>query len=395
MDWVVCGACLISVVVLGGGDPVANDQRFWPVLFLVLFGSVPLLWRRSHPAVVLAVVLCAFCVSLAVAPLTVLAGLLCAAYAAALYGRSRVRTIVGVAAAVALLLAFGMTLPVTQGTQIRGPLETAPFGFGLAWVAGDRTRARLAYVAGLEERAVWLERERDEQSRLAAEEERVRIARELHDVVTHNVSLIAVHAGAARVTSASHPERAEEALSLIERTARATLSELRALLGVLRRGHEPELPMRPQPSLAQMDELLDQARAAGLRVTARVEGRVHSLPVVTDLCAYRVMQEALTNAVKHAPRSTVRVLLCYEAEALTLTIVDDGASLPGGGQTGHGLAGMRERVTLAGGELTVGPVPGGFGVRAHMPLLGDGALVDASQPRAPLAEATPAREQPA
>lgn len=398
MDWIVCGACLASVGVLaslgvlGGVDPAANHQPFW--LALVLFGTVSLLWRRSHPGVVLVVLSCAFFVSLAVAPLVVLAALLCAAYAAALYGRPRVRTAAGVAAAAALVLAFGTELLATPGTQMRGPLQVALFGFGLAWVAGDRARTRRAYVAGLEERAARLERERDEQSRLAAEEERGRIARELHDVVAHNVSLIAVQAGAARATSASHPERALEALGIVERTARTTLSELRALLGVLRKGDASESPLRPQPSLAQMNELFDEARAAGLHVTARVEGHVCTLAAMTDLCAYRLMQEALTNAIKHAPRSNVRVLLRYEAEAVTISVVDDGATAPGVGQPGHGLAGMRERVALAGGRLNVGPESGGgFRVQARLPLDGDGPLVDGPQPPAPPAEATPVEEQ--
>jgi signal transduction histidine kinase len=336
---------------------------------------------------------CAFGLSLAAVPLLTLPGLLCASYAVAAYARPRTRVAAGVVAIAALVAAFGAAFLAPE-TRLSSPLHVALFGFGLAWLAGDRARTRRAYIAGLQERAARLERERDEQTRLAAEEERARIARELHDVVAHNVSLIAVQAGAARTTGARHPERAGEALSLIEGTARTTLSELRDLLGVLRRDDvrgAQKPPLRPQPSLAQMDVLLAQARAAGLQVTARVQGRVRELPAMTDLCAYRVLQESLTNAVKHAPGSHVRLLLSWRAQALAIVVSDDGPGSPdhaaarataraAGAEPaasvapdgpGHGLAGMRERVALAGGELQAGPARGGgFRVQARLPLGG-------------------------
>src|SRR5439155_17865577 len=195
--------------------------------------------------------------------------------------------------------------------------------------------------------------------RRATDEERSRIARELHDVIAHNVSVIAVQAGAARTTAAANPDRAGTALELIEGTARRTLGELRTLLGVLRKGSAPAPPRQPQPTLAQLDELVAQSRDAGLHVEVRVEGEVRPVAAIADLCAYRVVQECLTNTMKHAPRAHVNVLLRYRPRELLVTVVDDGPGPSEAAPAGNGLIGMRERVTLAGGTLAVGPALGG------------------------------------
>jgi signal transduction histidine kinase len=231
------------------------------------------------------------------------------------------------AAAAVLVVAFGIVL-ATGSTSALGHLGGPAFGFGVVWVLGDRTRNRRAYLAQLEERAARLERERAEHARRAAEAERIGIARELHDVVVHNVSVIAVQAGAARATSHLDPDRATAALGLIERTARTTLTELRALLGVLRRQDRSAPVLAPQPSLAQLDRLLGQTREAGVRVDARVQGQVRPLPATADLAAYRIVQEALTNVVKHAPGANVVLTLGYRPGDLQIVVDDDGPGTP-------------------------------------------------------------------
>jgi signal transduction histidine kinase len=223
VDWMVlAGAVALSVpqvlkaALAGGGLPV--------VVAVLPFGTLPLLWRRSWPGRVLAVLVAAFAVSAVFGPREATdPGLLFGAYAAALYGDRPTRLVAGAAAVAVLVVAFGIVF-ATGSTGALGHLGGPAFGFGVAWVLGDRTRIRRAYLAELEERAVRLERERAEHARWAAEAERIRIARELHDVVVHNVSVIAVQAGAARATSHLDPDRATQALGLIERTARATLT---------------------------------------------------------------------------------------------------------------------------------------------------------------------------
>ncbi len=374
VDWIVFAACVVlslaaALSLLKLAHVIASPRMDWLQVALVPFGTVPLLWRRRWPAAVLGVLAAAFLVSLAVGPLLMLPGLLCSAYAAALYGDARTRTIASVAAVAALGAAFIAVL-VTDQSKLQASTHAALLGYGVAWLVGDRTRSRRRYVAGLEERALRLERERDEQARFAALEERGRIARELHDIVAHNVSVIAVQAGAARATSAARPERAVETLGLIERTARTTLSELRALLGVLRKGRDAAQLRRPVPSLQYLAELLDQARASGLRVEETVEGAVRPLEPVTDLCAYRVVQEAITNALRHASGSSVTVSLRYAPRELVVAVADDGPGPRAGTNGGQGLIGMRERVMLLGGELSAGPGrDGGFHVEARLPLV--------------------------
>lgn len=346
----------------------SGSERAVAAAVTVPFGTLPLLWRRTRPRTVLLVLAAAFTVA------TLLtrsdragAGLVFGVYAAAFYGDRRTRRGAGAVALGALLFAFGLVLG-TGTARALGHAAGVAFGCGIAWVAGDRTRTRHAYLAELESRAQRLELERDEQVRRAGEEERTRIARELHDVVVHNVSVIAVQAGAARRTAHAHPDRAFTALTLVERTARDTLAELRALLGVLRRP-DGAPPRQPQPTLAQVDALLAPVRDAGLDVSLTVDGAARPLPAMVELCAYRVVQEALTNAVKHAPQAQVHVLIRYHPAALELAIVDDGPGTDPAGSAGHGLIGMRERVDLLGGALEAGSAPaGGFRVTAWLPL---------------------------
>jgi signal transduction histidine kinase len=242
----------------------------------------------------------------------------------------------------------------------------------LAWVLGDSMRYRRAYYASLEDRAARLERERDAQARIAAVAERARIARELHDVIAHNVSVMVVQADGASYALGTDPVRAKEALAAISATGRQALAEMRRLLGVLRR-EEDGVPQEraPQPGMGELGELLDQARSAGLPVSFRVEGVPQELPGGAALAAYRIVQESLTNTRKHAgPVASASVLLRYTGDTLVLAISDDGRGAAAPDGSGHGLTGMRERVAMYGGSVAAGPRPGGgFEVVATLPLV--------------------------
>ncbi|WP_181140671.1 sensor histidine kinase [Streptomyces sp. Ru62] len=216
-----------------------------------------------------------------------------------------------------------------------------------------------------------LHAEHAERARRAVAEERGRIARELHDVVAHHMSVISVQAGLARFVFDSDPAKARGALGTIADTSREALEELRRMLQVLRE-EDPEAPQRaPMPTLARLGELVDRVRAGGLPVDLDVEGTARPLPPGVELCAYRVVQEALTNALKHAGPAHARVELRYETHELTVRVTDDGEGadpdrMPTGG--GHGLIGMRERATLYGGTISVGPrTEGGYEVRLTLP----------------------------
>ncbi|MCX5141074.1 MULTISPECIES: sensor histidine kinase [unclassified Streptomyces] len=250
--------------------------------------------------------------------------------------------------------------------------------FVLAWVLGDSMRTRRAYFDQLEERAARLEREREAQSKVAVAAERARIARELHDVVAHNVSVMVVQAdGAAYVLDAA-PDQARQALETISSTGRQALAEMRRLLGVLRTGDTRESgEYVPQPDVDQIEDLIDQVRTAGLAVDFKIEGTPRPLPSGVELTAYRIVQEALTNTRKHGgPNAGASVRLVYFDDGLGLLVEDDGRGAAhelyedgGADGAGHGMIGMRERVGMVGGTLDAGPRPGGgFRISALLPL---------------------------
>jgi signal transduction histidine kinase len=238
----------------------------------------------------------------------------------------------------------------------------------IAWVLGDSMRYRRGYYAALEDKAARLEAERNAQAKIAAAAERARIARELHDIVAHHVSVMVVQADGARYALRTDPGRAETALAAISATGRQALTEMRRLLGVLRSAGE-RAGLAPQPGLGELRELLDQARAAGLEVSYTLTGTPRELPEGAELAAYRVVQESLTNTRKHGGlAATAAVTLRYESDGLTIEVFDDGMAAPGNGPDGHGLAGMRERIAMYGGTVQAGPLPGGgFGVTARLP----------------------------
>ncbi|MGO4419865.1 sensor histidine kinase [Streptomyces sp. NPDC000941] len=262
------------------------------------------------------------------------------------------------------------------GAAIGTVFLTIPFV--LAWVLGDSIRTRRAYYAQLEERAARLEKEREAQAKVAVAAERARIARELHDVVAHNVSVMVVQADGAAYVMDAAPDQARQALETISGTGRQALAEMRRLLGVLRSGApSDDSDYVPQPDVEQIDDLVEQVRGAGLPVDFKIVGSPRPLPSGVELTAYRIVQEALTNTRKHGgPDVGASVRLTYFDDGLGLLVEDDGRGARqemyedgGADGQGHGLIGMRERVGMVGGTLDAGPRPGGgFRISALLPL---------------------------
>jgi signal transduction histidine kinase len=244
------------------------------------------------------------------------------------------------------------------------------------WWLGRSLRLRRAYLAELESRARRLERARDTDSRAARTEERSRIARELHDVVAHHVSVMTVQASAAKRILERDPEAVAEALATIEQMGRTALGEMRRIVGVLRTEAEPVTgELSPQPGIRDVNQLVEQLRETGLGVQLWIEGEPSQLSPGVDLAAFRLIQEALTNTLKHAgPQARAWVRIHYASRRLTVEVEDDGRGLvvglgENGDSNGHGLVGMSERVALYGGDLRIGPrIGGGFEVRARFPL---------------------------
>jgi signal transduction histidine kinase len=240
--------------------------------------------------------------------------------------------------------------------------------FSLIWTVAFAMGRKFEEADEAKRRAAQAEREREERARTAVTEERARIARELHDVVGHSVSVMTVQASAVRRLLRPEQKREREALLIVERTGREALAEMRRMVGVLRRPEEGPA-LAPQPSLEHVERLVEQAREAGLSVELRVEGDPQPLPAGVDLTAYRLVQEGLTNALKHARAERAQVVVCYGDGDLEVTVSDDGRGAGSGDGGGHGLVGMRERVAVFGGELEAGPrAEGGYRLRAKLPV---------------------------
>jgi signal transduction histidine kinase len=339
---------------------------------LVLLHTLPLAARRRFPGTVLGISVASGLAigALFLPPEFLGPAILVAVYSVAAYG-SRWVALAGLAAAELGLAA----VQLIQG-RFGEPAAWVQFALiiGAAWLLGYFVGDRHVYAARLEERTAELEQAREELARRAVAEERLRLARELHDVVAHSMSVIAVQSGVGAHVAESRPEEVGKALAAIEATSRATLEELRRLLGVLRQDSESQASLTPVPGLADLDSLLGEVAKAGLAVRLRVEGTPSPLPAGVDLSAYRIVQEALTNVVKHAGPAQAQVTIGYRDQDVTVEVTDDGrgaAALAGDGRggTGHGLVGMRERVAAFGGDLETGPRPGGgFRVAARLPL---------------------------
>ena len=325
-------------------------------VLLVLLQTVPLAWRRVQPLPVLAVTVTATIALSVVSHVYLPVGVALALYTVAAH---RERPI-AIKAGLATLLA--LAVPIVLNHRFPSAIPNAIL-LALFWTAG-------AYLGELRGRAVRAEREQEAEARRAVAEEQTRIARELHDVIAHNVSVMVVQAAAGTDVFDANPERAREALSAIEATGRQALSELRRLLSAA--GADGEA-LAPQPGLAQLDTLARQVRSAGLAVELRVEGDPFPLLSGADLSAYRIVQEALTNTLKHAAASKATVMVRYSRDEVTVEVRDDGRSSSGdsaGAVVGaRGIIGMRERAALYGGDLRAGPAPGGgFAVAARFPI---------------------------
>ncbi len=249
-----------------------------------------------------------------------------------------------------------------------------PATFALAWLGGLAQHERELQALEAEERARLAEREREVAARIAIAEERTRIARELHDIVAHAVSVMVLQVGAVRHKLPAAPPEDREALQRVEQTGRTALAEMRRLLGAMRDDGEDAARV-PQRGLGDLDGLLDEVGRAGLPVQLHVEGEPHPLPDALDVSAYRIVQEGLTNALKHAHAGQAEVTVGYGADELRIEVRDDGGgATPNANGHGHGLVGVRERVKIYGGEMTAGPVRGGgFVLRTRLPLRGDGS----------------------
>ena len=354
------------------GPPVAG------VVIALLFGATMLTWRRAPFATLLA------CYALMVLSVvlhvslydflgSVVAGVLVVASVAVHYRFWP--AVAGLATAYVTLLLTALRDP--------GGWLWGAFIIGAAFAAGRLVRSRALLIADLRATTEELERSRDQQARTAVIEERTRIAREMHDVVAHAVSVMVVQAGAAQRMVEVDPERAAAAMEAVQVTGSTALVELRRMLGVLRL--EPgQAELGPQPGLADLDTLVGTLERAGVTVSVDRRGRAGRLDPGVELTAYRILQEAVTNVVKHARASSVRIALDDDGDELDLQVRDDGvgASSGGGGAGGsgggHGLLGMAERVAAYGGRLDTGPSPaGGFVVRARLPLAGIAASQDA------------------
>jgi signal transduction histidine kinase len=363
-----------GLYVIEPPTPGLPHGRFVLGWVLVLLHTLPLAARRRFPGAVLALcVASGLAIAVLDLPPEILGiALLVAVYSVAAYGRRWV-PLTGLAGVEVALVAVQLTPGRTGVGTLVGNLGVV----AAAWLLGHFAHNYRAYAARLEERTTELEQAREELARRAVVEERLRLARELHDVVAHAMSVIAVQSGVGAHIADTNPQGAAKALAAIEATSRAALEELRRLLGVLRQEDEPQADLAPAPGLADLDSLLAEVSKAGLAVRLQVHGTRPPLPAGLDLSAYRIVQEALTNVVKHAGPAHAQVLVGYRDQDVTVEILDDGrgpgtAASDGRVGTGHGLIGMRERVQVFGGDLQTGPRPGGgFRVAARLPIAAD------------------------
>ena len=338
--------------------------------------SVPLAWRRVAPVTALAIVFVPL-IAMALAARRIESSyvmlVLLVAFAAVGAYSERRRAVIGLLTGFALLALVMVSENVVDSVNAEPPIA-GDFIFlgailGVVWMLAVALRERSERAGELQDRADRLEREQEEQARAAVAEERARIARELHDVVAHSVSVIAVQTGSIRHRLRSERPAEAAELSGVEQTARQALAEMRRMLGLLRADDEG-LSLAPQPGMDEVPRLVDQVRETGLDVELVIEGDRRPLAPGVDLAAYRILQEALTNVMKHAGSSHARVAVRFGQRAVELEVADDGRG-PSAGHNGggHGLVGMRERVALYGGSVQTGPgADGGFVVSASLPI---------------------------
>jgi signal transduction histidine kinase len=365
---IAAAVALFTVVLPASGYGGSSAET---VVGLLL--TVPLAWRRRAPVAAAAVVATAGLLQLGtvdqVLPADIAAPVMI--YALAAYAPRWAGSAGLALGLVGAVLASGFYFGPVDGANLVAGAVSIGVSVVAAWALGNLRRARVLRLAALEERAQLLELERDQEMRLAATAERARIARELHDVVAHSLSVVIAQADGGRYAGRADPEAAVGALEAIAATGRQALTDMRSLLGVLREGGGDEYA--PQPDVGAIPALVDDVRASGLDVDLIVEGDTRPMPPGPQLAAYRIVQESLTNVLKHAgPASRAWVRLQWRPDALELSVLDDGrgasaAMVDADGQ-GQGVRGMLERATLHGGRLEAGPrTGGGFGVHAALP----------------------------
>jgi signal transduction histidine kinase len=370
IDIAIAAALAVTGIAEVWASSAFDDDPRALLTLAVLAMTLPLALRRRWPLPVLLLTLFWATVTSAAWDLfddaaVGMGVLLVAAYAVAAYRELREAAIGG-----AILLAWGAAAMLWDDVPFGDYLFVAII-LGGVWAAGRTVRSRRQLAIALADRNVLLEHEQEARAKQAVAEERTRIARELHDVVAHNVSVMVVQAGAERRSLGDERPETREALEAIEQTGRQALTEMRRLLGMLRKDDD-ELALAPQPSMKHLELLVNQVREAGMPVELEVEGEPEPLPAGVDLSAYRIVQEALTNALKHAGPARALVRVRYRLDELELEILDDGpgpAADATNGAGGHGLVGMRERVSLFGGDLAAGERSGGgYSVHARLPL---------------------------
>ncbi len=359
---------------LFGPSPVSGREFDVGAGLLIGVSVLALWWRRSQPIAVTLFAAIAATWLVTQYQLGTHVAVLVGVFSLGLYESSRRRS-----QAIALLVATLGTLHSFLEVPDRDvSIEGSLVGFtvpAIVWLAADRIRNRNSYLSLLEDRAARSQSERKAETEQAVADERTRIARELHDVVAHRVSMMTVQANAARVVAASDPERAEQSMRSVTEAGKQAMSELRRLVDVLRPESDGQ-PEPPQPGLDDIDALIDGIADTGLSVTHQVTGRPDKLPAAVGLSVYRIIQEALTNALKHAgPTSNVDVTLDHSTDEIVVTVLDDGhgsATTQDATPVGHGITGMKERAALFGGRLEARSEDGrGFRVEARIPTSGD------------------------
>jgi signal transduction histidine kinase len=365
---------LIDIWRLPLNDAIPGSRPINTIIFASI--CLILLWRRRVPVAVLFAVLFligvqivvvnpSFHTSAAEPPFVSFLALLMCVYSIAAYGEERRALVAGVTAGVVILAVDFLRLGAGAHPENIIPIWVF---CATIWFIGRTIHKSQLQAAQLRDLAAQLELEREKRAQTAVAEERSRIAREMHDVVAHCVSVMVVQSQAAQRLLEGEQRATRQALGSIETTGRQALTEMRRLLGTLRRT-DAELTLVPQPSLRRLEDLIEQVREAGLPVELRVEGEAASLPPGVDLSAYRIVQEALTNTLKHAGPSYAEVVIHYRDDEVEVEVTDDGAGIGNGGGSGQGMIGMRERVALYGGVLESGKkAGGGYVVRVQLPL---------------------------
>ncbi|MFF4508022.1 sensor histidine kinase [Streptomyces sp. NPDC001401] len=372
---VVLALGLLGCVTLGASiaiPGISQPREDWPAVALAAVACLVQMKARTHPrtAVVVATVCTVITVALGylLTPL-LLAPLMIALYRLAAGTDPRTTRTYGVVTMAVVITDAVLDMPTTEMLLLRtvGPV----LWLLLPLVGGSRDRLRRDYTDSVQARAAHAERTREEEARLRVAEERMRIARELHDVVAHHMAVANAQAGTARHLASTHPEQAQKLLDELTATTSSALLELRATVGVLRQVGDPDADsLEPAPGLDRLPEVISACESAGLDVTVTTEGEPRPLSPGVDLTAYRIIQEALTNATKHASDRAAHVRLAYSDSRLLITVTNEGRdaapAVPGGG---FGLMGMRERAHSVGGDLRAGPRPeGGFEVATALPL---------------------------